>query len=241
VPADWVETSVKNHVNTDYLDWDYGYQWWVRPGMYAATGWGSQYIVVIPDQELVVVFTGGLHNESVFPEQLIADFIIPAVKSSDALPENTGAIALLAAKIKAAGQPGSNPAPPLPDIARNLSNKTYTMKFNALGWRSFSLSFSEKETLLNVSTREGRFKFPIGMENVFQMTEVERYGLLQWSGSLGLRGFWQDDKTFVVQEHVLGQADSLEYRYTFVEDRVSIRLHESVEDFSTYLSGEIQK
>jgi hypothetical protein len=80
-----------------------------------------------------------------------------------------------------------------------------------------------------------------GMENVFHMIEVERYGLLQWSGSLGLKGFWQDDKTFVVQEHVLGQADSLEYRYTFIEDRVSIRLQEFVEDGSLYMSGELQK
>jgi hypothetical protein len=115
------------------------------------------------------------------------------------------------------------------------------MKLNASGWRSFSLSFGEKEALLNVSSREGHFKLPIGLDNVFRMAEVKRYSPLQWSGSLAARGFWQDDKTFVIYEHVLGQADSLEYRYTFVEDRVSIRLHEFVEDFSTYLSGELQK
>jgi hypothetical protein len=189
----------------------------------------------------VVVFTSGLNNESIFPEQLIQDFIIPAVKSPSPLPENPGAMALLEAKIRAAGQPQPKSVPSLPQFAQNLSEKTYFMKLNASGWRSFSLSFGEKEALLNVSTREGHFELPIGLDNIFRLTPVKRYGLLQWSGSLASRGFWQDDKTFVVYEHVLGQADSLEVRYTFIEDRVSIRWREFVEDGSLYLSGELQK
>ena len=75
VPADWVETSLKRHV-----DWSdsprghrvgYGYLWWVlkpdpagagRQDIYAAMGFRGQYIFIVPEHDMVVAVTAGTRN-----------------------------------------------------------------------------------------------------------------------------------------------------------------------------------
>jgi CubicO group peptidase (beta-lactamase class C family) len=57
----------------------YGYQWWVRPSIegYAAIGRDGQMVAVIPEEELVVVFTSSSgESEPLFG--LIEDYILPA-------------------------------------------------------------------------------------------------------------------------------------------------------------------
>jgi len=64
LPEVWVETSttVQTSTGSDARGLDYAYQWWVerKPGgpAYAALGYGGQRLVVIPELDLVAVFTG---------------------------------------------------------------------------------------------------------------------------------------------------------------------------------------
>ena len=78
VSREWVEAASTPYVEAeDKLS--YGYQWWVRPSMhgYAAIGRGGQMIAVVPEKDLVVVFTSlGGDSEALF--QLIEEFILPA-------------------------------------------------------------------------------------------------------------------------------------------------------------------
>jgi CubicO group peptidase (beta-lactamase class C family) len=80
VPADWVRTSVEKHVGTGE-ELDYGYQWWVYPALnaYTARGRGGQLIFVIPNLDMVVVFTANVSDDKVLFE-LIEDFIVPAAQ-----------------------------------------------------------------------------------------------------------------------------------------------------------------
>lgn len=61
----------------------YGYLTWINPGWYAATGMFSQRIYVIPDKNLVVVFTAHKHYESgdAIYTRILNDFIISAIKN----------------------------------------------------------------------------------------------------------------------------------------------------------------
>ena len=90
VPAAWVEASTRRHIDATLFDY-YGYQWWVdSAGYYAAVGYKGQRIFVIPDKDMVVVFTGNLTGpEALLPKKLLDDYIIPAVASEKALPQNT--------------------------------------------------------------------------------------------------------------------------------------------------------
>ena len=118
VPADWVKESVtphafpKNYVqlldNNGEVDKDatatnwqkanfvhpfsdgYGYQWWLnKDGSYSAIGVGGQYIMVVPEENLVVVVNNASNGLGVyFPGKVLDKFILPAIVSDEAIAPN---------------------------------------------------------------------------------------------------------------------------------------------------------
>jgi len=86
----WVKDSTQKHFSATLFD-GYGYQWWISPDkFYAAVGYGGQFIFVIPQKNMVVVFTSTLERDEFFkPENLLNEFIIPAAVSHKPLPENS--------------------------------------------------------------------------------------------------------------------------------------------------------
>jgi CubicO group peptidase (beta-lactamase class C family) len=84
IPADWITTSAQSGREvTDGVD--YAYQWWVYPSlnMFAAQGLYDQKIFVLPELEMVVVFTADARNtDSSF--ELLEDWIIPAIREPEA-------------------------------------------------------------------------------------------------------------------------------------------------------------
>ena len=66
LPEGWVQDSVKRRVED--TGWDgkgYGYQWWLIPwgsehtsNAYTCLGYGGQYLFVVPEHDLIAVFTG---------------------------------------------------------------------------------------------------------------------------------------------------------------------------------------
>jgi len=85
VSAEWVSASVEAHVQTED-ELDYGYQWWVYPPLnaYTARGRGGQLIFVMPDLDVVVVFTAEVEDDHVLLE-LIEDFVVPAARGDSSL------------------------------------------------------------------------------------------------------------------------------------------------------------
>jgi CubicO group peptidase (beta-lactamase class C family) len=78
VPEVWVRASVDRGENVE-LGVDYGYQWWVYPekNFFAAQGLAGQKIIVIPDLDMVIVFTADLENTDI-EWDLVENWIIPA-------------------------------------------------------------------------------------------------------------------------------------------------------------------
>lgn len=105
VPADWVDQSTQSHVvfeNAGQGDrTGYGYQWWVYPqsDAFAAQGLEGQLIVVVPNANMVIVFTAQLRDDAATPLRLIMDYIAPAILSTKALPPNPAGVAELEAAI----------------------------------------------------------------------------------------------------------------------------------------------
>jgi len=101
VPAEWVATATREHIPAETLMDGYGYQWWVEDdGYFMALGYAGQYIVVLPEQDAVVVFTSELAEEQFFvPYELLQRSILPAMESADPLPENPDGVARLDAAI----------------------------------------------------------------------------------------------------------------------------------------------
>jgi len=85
VPREWVEASQQKHIKRKYIeDYYYGYHWWVSDqNTYSAVGYAGQWITVVPDHNLVVVFTNNFSEEESFqwltPERLMETYILPAL------------------------------------------------------------------------------------------------------------------------------------------------------------------
>ncbi len=88
IPAEWIKATTERHIQVpDPLEpWDLylGYLWWLHgDGLYAAHGMKGQFIYVIPESDLVVVFTSNIPDaEFVQPQLLIRDYVIPAVTAA---------------------------------------------------------------------------------------------------------------------------------------------------------------
>ena len=106
VPTAWVEESTRKHISATLED-SYGYQWWVDDsGIYLALGYAGQFIFVVPEKELVVVFTSDLSDSDFYiPQNLLNDYIIPAAVSLDPLPKNPAAESNLHQLIEELSQP----------------------------------------------------------------------------------------------------------------------------------------
>lgn len=84
----WIATSTQKHVRRSATR-GYGYQWWLasyRVGddhvdAFYAAGWGGQKIIVLPELEMVVVFTGGNYTSEDPSEKILTRHVLPAVQT----------------------------------------------------------------------------------------------------------------------------------------------------------------
>lgn len=85
VSAKWIQEATAS--KTEITGIDYGYLWWNLPFPYqgksyvakAATGNGGQYILVFPELELTMTFTGGAYNseKDKIPFAIVRDVLLP--------------------------------------------------------------------------------------------------------------------------------------------------------------------
>ncbi len=88
IPSAYIDESTKIHSSGDFYGKhvDYGYLWWISNisgyHIFSAEGYGSQILRVIPELNLVILFTSDW-KKPVYPEHesIVKDYIIPAVIS----------------------------------------------------------------------------------------------------------------------------------------------------------------
>jgi CubicO group peptidase (beta-lactamase class C family) len=105
----WVRESTKGHMEgklSDIYGGTYGYQWWVDPaGYYMAIGFQGQFIFVIPEKNIITVFTSTLSSKEMpAPGRLLTKYILPAAVSSGPLPANPKANERLNSIVSACSQ-----------------------------------------------------------------------------------------------------------------------------------------
>lgn len=91
----WVEKSSNQYRNNEKIRIPiedsgkngYGYSWWLsevgkggnKTKMFRANGWGGQVILVLPEKDMVVVFTGGNYSTRSGIFEILERFILPAI------------------------------------------------------------------------------------------------------------------------------------------------------------------
>jgi CubicO group peptidase (beta-lactamase class C family) len=95
ISEQWVEKSATAYANnegidvpsTDQRNVGYSYSWWTKTfsdsgkeiNMFYAGGWGGQNIMIFPELNTVVVFTGGNYTSKTYTITILERYIIPAL------------------------------------------------------------------------------------------------------------------------------------------------------------------
>jgi CubicO group peptidase (beta-lactamase class C family) len=78
ISSDWVREATKHRIDANLFP-GYGYQWWVGDGFYTAMGYMGQFIFVFPEQDMIIVCTGGTPETYDFNSQIPQRYILPAL------------------------------------------------------------------------------------------------------------------------------------------------------------------
>lgn len=247
VPAKWVRATTTRHMETKGLmnaaeDDGYGYYWWIDSfGGYSAHGHGGQYIFVLPALDMVVVFTGSL-ADPVFPTPhwLLKTYLLPAAQSAQPLADNPQILDQFMAQIVNIQNP-EKPVVPLPEIARQISGKTFQIKGIApAGWpEKITLTFPGGDTYTSEMVAPGEsLTVTGGLNNVFYMNKLGPEG----ETIIPLRGYWQDDHTFIEEQNfdLFSEIQFFTVTYTFEGKKVSMKVDSSMGYFlSLQATGEM--
>ncbi len=253
LPSEWVNTSTTKHIETRGLmnaaeDDGYGYLWWIdsaEGGGYSAHGFGGQFIFVLPRLDMVVVFTGGL-TDPLFPapRQLVQSYLIPAAQPTAPLPPNVQAFQSLQRRIEVIEQ-GDESAAPLPKTAMEISGKTIriTPMQNA-GWaEAITLTFNQQGTFDCETLQPGNQRLLLtgSLSQVYHLNHAQFPSTPPQDLLLPLRGYWQDDSTFITEyiQDLNTEIDLGTMKFTFAGDRVMIEVSSRMGSLSGQAVGEL--
>jgi CubicO group peptidase (beta-lactamase class C family) len=254
VPTSWVAASTTKHMETQGLmnaaeDDGYGYLWWMNGfDGYAAHGFGGQYIFVLPQTDMVAVFTSGL-PDPLFPtpHQLVKSYLLPATKSAQGLPPNPQAQHNLEAEIQTI-EHGAGITKPLPAIAQQISGKTFhlTPTPDSEGlFQSIALTFTGEDEYRSetVWPSEQQVIVTGSLTSTFRLNPIE---FVSPEGptplTVAVRGYWQDEHTFV-EEYVRDfptDIARITQKYVFDGQRVTIEIRSSMNSNVIQITGETQ-
>ncbi|MBI9108883.1 MAG: serine hydrolase [Spirochaetales bacterium] len=97
ISAGYLKAATSPQIHVETAQFHYGFQWWLfEPGIPTALGYWGQYLIVFPEENLVVVFTSDLTERNMDkPYILFSTYIRPALLSKDPIPENKEAVEAL--------------------------------------------------------------------------------------------------------------------------------------------------
>jgi CubicO group peptidase (beta-lactamase class C family) len=249
VPADWVEDSIypygypKNYV--DILDengekdteasqtaWisykflqhfsdGYGYMWWLhKDGYFCAFGTAGQYLIVAPEENMVVMITNSSSDTGVFfPGKIFSDYILEAIQSDEAIAANEAAQNKL---VPLSRPPALNQEPQavveLPAIAREISGKTYSLEANNWSMDNFQLVFEpalDSAVFSFTAKVDEAASIQVGLDGVYRFSETE-------SGGYAAFGTWTSPNTFEIFYQHIGYSAPTQLTLTFDLDTIIV-------------------
>jgi CubicO group peptidase (beta-lactamase class C family) len=239
IPESWVERARTGVIEATFGH-QYANQWWSLPnkGAYMARGRHSQLILVLPKLDVVAVMTGILRDDEFYSTTRLIDDIVAAVNSDEPLPANAVGRSMLEASLRRAATEPASPIGDTPALATAVSGKLYRFADNELRLKTLVLKLGDADPSWEVTTAAERadapperFGGPMGLDGVSRVGPLERYG------HNAIKGAWINDKTFVVDRRILGQAWTQQWFLRF--EGAAVELNMSTTDgYKIALRGE---
>ena len=236
VPAEWVgQSSIARMAVTNGIQ--YGYQWWIPDGEgFTASGWGNQNIWVLPEQDMVVVFTAGTKNDKVLANKDYLDrYILPAVQSDKALPDDPEKFDLLQAEIQKAQHPTPQAVKDIPGGVKELIGKTYLITDSniTLGLQTITIQKIEADQMtMQIGLTGEDADLLVGLDGVYRRARTK-------NGEIALKGYWEDERTLVFDWQALDAAESARLHIRYEGQKIRVKVDLWIEGFSEESEGEI--
>lgn len=191
----------------------YGYQWWLdKSGRYAAFGTGGQYIMVLPQENMVVFTSQRRGPDAFFPATLLDKFILPSVRADETIAANEPAQQQLARLSKAPELVlNPKPIPALPDTAQRISGVTYSLEPNPLKYDDFKLEFDlgrDYATFSDTAKENDEVSYHVGLDKTYPLTDAS-------GGGYAARGFWTTANSFVIDFEQIGYSTKGQWVLSF--------------------------
>lgn len=152
IPASWVEQMMSIHAQTGGDS--YGYQMWAcdHPNTVRADGSYCQYIIVMPDEDMVAVFTqSATGNAGVREQRLLFNDLLPTL-SDNPLPASRDA-KLLAKRQKAYQLPFATGKSSSSKVSQ-YAGRYYQLGKNNMNWKGFSIEQKSKSLVITIDAEE---------------------------------------------------------------------------------------
>jgi CubicO group peptidase (beta-lactamase class C family) len=238
IPSAWVDRARAGNVSATF-GYHYANLWWSLPekGAYMARGRHSQLILVLPKLDIVAVMTGILRDDEFYPVPRLIDDISRAVKADQPLPPDPISQALLAAAIRQAATEKPSAVSPAPDLAKEISGKSFQLADNELHVKSFTLNFFDQDSSWEITTDTGkdnsiqRFSGLMGLDGVFRKSPPAFYGIN------AAKGRWINARTFEIERRILGHSETQTWALSFEANKVDVRF-ENTDGTKVDLHGE---
>lgn len=239
IPASWVERAKAGNVTATF-GFHYSNLWWSLPekGAYMALGRHSQMILVLPKLDIVAVLTGILRDDEHYPAARLVDDISASVKSDQSLPADPIAQSLLSAAIRKAATEKPSAVGSTPDLAKEISGKTFKLSDNVLRVKSFTLNFFDQDSSWEIMADTGkdhtvqRFSGLMGLDGTFRKSPPAFYGIN------AAKGRWINQHTFEIERRILGHSETQLWALSFEGSKVNVSF-ENTDGTKAQLHGEI--
>ena len=239
IPSSWVDRASQGKVAAT-SGFQYANLWWSLPdkGAYMALGRHSQLIMVLPKLDIVVAMTGVLRDDQYYPTNRLIDDIVGAAKSDQPLPPDPIAQSLLAASILQAATERPSPLGETPELAKQISGKTYQLDSNTLKVKTFGLNLTDADPSWVITTETGKPERPmaqfsglLGLNGIFRKSPPAAYGIN------AVKGRWVNERSFMIERRILGFSQVQFWTLSFDANKVDIHF-ENTDGTKAELHGE---
>lgn len=226
---EWIqESTLKRHETPRGLAGRYGYayQWWMNDfGGYSGRGYKGQYLFVIPEENMVVVFNSFLRNSFFAPEQFVRDYILKAVQDDKAIEENREAFENLSKTIiELESEPPITALTSPPAITQYTNNNRYEQQNGQI----IGIDFEEgsSEAMLHWFVDNIQYDVPVGLDNLYRITDCFEFLYRGHTSPVGYRGEWVNSTTFAIDIRPLEGDSAFVLTLEFSQDNVTSSFRE---------------
>ncbi len=247
VSEEWIAESSKKHADNSYgainpipTDGNSGYGYQIRmckyPGAYRADGAYGQFMVAVPDKNIVVVINGLSIGRTDDELDAIWNMLLPGV-SDNTLPENKQNHAKMSKLCSEASLKFPEGAKFSTRLKRD-NDIILKLDDNKRGIDTLKLRYAKDRYILTVVNKDGTVdEIPFGYKNwltttstTFPPYSVEAMGRfkgLKPEFTLGSAYAWKDRNTMILQTHYTNFISSRMYEIHFMPTGIEVKVKEN--------------